>query len=191
MVLMLFTDLNTEDKNILLKTAKESIVYGLKHHSALPVRLNDFSSIMQTSGATFVTLNKLGQLRGCIGALEAHQALIKDVSEHAFAAAFEDPRFPAVCEDEIEQLDISISILTPSTVIHFKSEKDLLTQLRPGVDGLILRAGFHQATFLPAVWEQLKKPEDFLNHLKVKAGLNANDWPEEIVISRYESIHIK
>ena len=191
MVLMLFTNLNTEDKNLLLKTAKDSIIYGLQHHCALPVRLSDFSSILQTNGATFVTLNKHGQLRGCIGALEAHQALIKDVSEHAFAAAFEDPRFPAVSEHEIEQLEISISILTPSTAIHFTSEKDLLSQLRPGVDGLILRAGFHQATFLPAVWEQLKKPEDFLNHLKVKAGLSANEWPENVAISRYESIHIK
>ena len=188
---MSFTRLNTEEKTILLETAKKSITYGLQQHCALPVEAADFSKLLQTTGATFVTLNINGQLRGCIGTLEAHQPLITDVSEHAFAAAFEDPRFPAVSKHEIEQLEISISILTPSTPISFTSEKDLLNQLRPGVDGLIFQAGFYKATFLPAVWEQLKKPEDFLNHLKIKAGLNAKDWPENVRISRYETIHIK
>lgn len=188
---MPFTNLNTEEKNLLLETAKQSITYGLQHHCALPVKLSDFSSLLQTIGATFVTLNKNAELRGCIGTLEAHQPLITDVSEHAFAAAFEDPRFPAVSENEIEQLEISISILTTATPIVFKSEKDLLTQLRPGIDGLIFQAGYHKATFLPVVWEQLKEPEDFLNHLKIKAGLSVNDWPEDVCISRYETIHIK
>ena len=191
MVLMSFTELNTEDKNLLLETAKKSISYGLQHHCALPIKPGNFSKLLQTIGATFVTLNINGQLRGCIGTLEAHQPLITDVSEHAFAAAFEDPRFPAVAEHEIDQLEISISILTPSEPVNFISEKDLLTQLRPGVDGLIFQSGFHKATFLPAVWEQLKQPEDFLNHLKLKAGLNENDWPADVRISRYESIHIK
>jgi len=188
---MSFTRPNTEEKTILLETAKKSITYGLQHHCALPVKPDNFSKLLQTSGATFVTLNINDQLRGCIGTLEAHQALITDVSEHAFAAAFEDSRFPAVSEQEIEQLEISISILTPSTPISFTSEKDLLNQLRPGIDGLIFQAGSHKATFLPAVWEQLKNPEDFLNHLKIKAGLNAKDWPEDVHVSRYETIHIK
>ena len=191
MALMSFTNLNAVEKNILLETAKQSITYGLQNQCAPPVELSEFSERLQATGATFVTLNLNQQLRGCIGTLEAHQALIADVSEHAYAAAFEDPRFPTVSEREIEQLEISISILTPPTPVSFTSEKDLLKQLRPGVDGLILQSGFHKATFLPAVWDQLKIAEDFLNHLKIKAGLNTNDWPDDVRISRYETIHIK
>jgi uncharacterized protein len=190
MGLMSFIELNTKDKQVLLCTAKKSIAYGLQHQCALPIELNSFETHLQTLQASFVTLHLNHQLRGCIGSLEAHQPLIKDVAEHAFSAAFEDPRFPAVSTGEYKQLQIHISVLTPSTPMKFTSEKNLLAQLQPGVDGLILQAGFRKATFLPSVWEQLTDPEDFLNHLKVKAGLKKNAWPEGIHIHRYETINI-
>jgi len=186
--LMSLFNLTDSDKNILRDIARQSIAYGLTNQRALPVKTSDFSPLLQTLGASFVTLNLHHQLRGCIGTLEAHQSLVNDVSEHAYAAAFEDPRFNPVTENEINQLDIHISILTPAHAIQFTSEQDLLEQLQPGKDGLILQAGRHKATFLPSVWEQLTASVDFLNHLKVKAGLNKADWPEDIQVLRYSTI---
>lgn len=188
---MSLTELNNENKKTLLNIAKKSIKFGILNQRALPVKLNEFDVQLQQDAASFVTLTLNNNLRGCIGTLEAHQALIKDVSDHAYAAAFEDPRFPKLSEQELTEIEVSISILTPAVAIHFSSEKDLLSQLEPGLDGVILEAGFKRATFLPAVWEQLKSPEEFLNHLKIKAGLNANDWPDQIKISRYQTISFK
>jgi len=187
---MSFTNLTDDEKKSLLETARKSIEYGLLHQRALPVALNEFSEALQTHGASFITLNLNKQLRGCIGTLEAHQPLITDVAEHAFDAAFKDPRFPPLTKKESDQLEIHISILTPSEEINFTSEKDLLTQLQPGVDGLILQADYHKATFLPSVWEQLTTPEDFLNHLKLKAGLGMHDWPKGIQFSRYKTVSL-
>ena len=191
MGLMLFTDISHNDKDLLLETARQSIVYGLEHQCALPIELENYSPLLKSQAATFVTLNKHQQLRGCIGTLEAYQPLIKDVSEHAFDAAFQDPRFPSVTEQELDLLEIHISILTPSEAMSFQSEDDLLKQLQPGIDGLIISDGKHKATFLPSVWEQLGEPREFLNHLKRKAGLNESDWSENIKAFRYKTISFK
>jgi len=188
---MQFTDIADNEKAILLSTAKQSIEYGLQHHRAKPVELSDYSPLLQSRAATFVTLNLHHQLRGCIGTLEAFQPLITDVSEHAYAAAFQDPRFSAVTEKEFPLLEIHISILTPSEPMVISSEEDLLNQLQPGIDGLIITDGSHNATFLPSVWEQLSDPREFLNHLKRKAGWSDNYWSDEIKASRYQTISIE
>jgi len=185
---MSFTKLNNDDKQILLDVAKNSIKHGLKNQCPLPVELNKYSPLLTESGASFVTLNLNHQLRGCIGTLEAFQPLVTDVSKHAYAAAFKDPRFSPLTEDEFKDLEIHISVLTKSTAIEFTDEEDLLRKVRPGVDGLILQEGPHRATFLPSVWEQLSAPEDFLNHLKVKAGLSEHYWSKDIDVSRYQTI---
>jgi len=185
---MSFTKLNEADKKTLLDVAKKSIYHGLKNQCALPVDLNAYNQLLNEHGASFVTLNLNHQLRGCIGALDAFQPLVKDVSEHAYAAAFKDPRFPPVTQKEFENLEVHISVLTKSTAIDFTDEKDLQGQLQPGIDGLILTDGVHKATFLPSVWEQLPQPEDFLNHLKLKAGLEKNYWSNNIVVLRYQTI---
>jgi len=191
MVPMQFTDIPVIDRNLLLSTAKQSIEYGLQNQRALPVEPGNYSALLQTQAASFVTLNLNHQLRGCIGTLEAYQPLIKDVSEHAYDAAFQDPRFPAVTEAELSQLDIHISILTPSEMMEISSEEDLLNQLQPGVDGLIISDSQHKATFLPSVWEQLSEPRDFLNHLKRKAGWSDHYWSDEIRAYRYKAISIE
>ena len=189
---MQFTDISENDKNILLETARHSIAYGLEHHRAKPIEVDNevenFSSLLKSQAATFVTLNLNQQLRGCIGTLEAYQPLVKDVSEHAYSAAFQDPRFSAVTENELPHLEIHISILTPSEPMSFRSEEDLLKQLQPGIDGLILNDGSHKATFLPSVWEQLKEPKEFLSHLKRKAGLDEGYWSESMKAFRYKTI---
>jgi AmmeMemoRadiSam system protein A len=176
------------DKKILLKLAYDSIAHGLSKGSAISVNTHEYAELLQQPGASFVTLHKHGELRGCIGALEAYQPLVNDVAEHAFAAAFQDPRFPAVEQSELPLLDIEISVLGKPETIQFTSEQDLLAQIRPGIDGLILESGYHRGTFLPSVWEQLPEPEDFLKHLKIKAGLPANWWQNDVRISRYETL---
>jgi AmmeMemoRadiSam system protein A len=107
------------------------------------------------------------------------------VAQNAYAAAFSDPRFPPLREGEFEELDIHISILSPAEAMHFTSEADLLQQLRPGEDGLVMEEGFRRGTFLPSVWEQLPTPELFLRHLKQKAGLPADYWSSTLEVSRY------
>jgi AmmeMemoRadiSam system protein A len=132
-----------------------------------------------------VTLTRHGDLRGCIGSLEAHRPLREDIQANAQAAAFGDPRFPPLSEDELDTTQVEVSILSRPEPMHFRDEADFLTQLRPGIDGVILEYGWHRATFLPQVWEQLPEPRQFMANLKRKAGLASDFWSNEIRISRY------
>lgn len=170
----------------LLNTAKDSINFGLEENVALPISLNRFDPILQQKRATFVTLHLDGALRGCIGTLEAYQPLIVDVADNAFNAAFRDTRFSAVTCKEVPKLHYHISILTPSSPIHFTSEDDLLRQIRPKIDGLIIQDGPRRGTFLPSVWEQLPDTKSFFTHLKLKAGLSPNHWSKQLTVERYE-----
>lgn len=136
-------------------------------------------------GAVFVTLTQNGQLRGCIGSLEAHRPLGRDLEANAQAAAFRDPRFPPLTEEELDRTRVEVSILTPPEPMTFSDEADALAQLRPGIDGVIFRSGWHRSTFLPQVWEQLPDPHQFMAKLKMKAGLAADYWSDEVKLFRY------
>jgi len=170
---------------VLLDVARASIQHGLRHRQALAVNPGDYSETLRLLRATFVTLEKDGQLRGCIGALAAYQPLIQDVATHAYAAAFEDPRFPEVQTTEFPALAVHISVLSPPEPLHFASEEELLAQLRPGEDGLILQFRHYRGTFLPSVWEHLADPYVFLAQLKQKAGLPLDFWSSELRVERY------
>lgn len=172
-------------KRQLLKLAAASVKYGLDHGKALPINIADYPPDLQQIQASFVTLMIHQQLRGCIGTLEAQRPLIEDVVENAFAAAFRDPRFNPLQEDEYHHLHYHISVLNPPSPMQFTSEADLISQLRPGVDGLILEDLGRRGTFLPSVWESLPKPADFIQHLKTKAGLNPSHWSPSLRIHRY------
>ncbi len=169
----------------MLELAETAIRHALETGRALQIDPNDFEEPLRQPAACFVTLKKGGELRGCIGSLEAHRSMVEDVAHNADAAAFSDPRFPALREDELPGLELDISLLTPAEEMHFSSEKELLSQIRPGIDGLIIEEGYRRGTFLPSVWEQLPSPEQFLQHLKLKAGLPPNHWSGNIRISRY------
>jgi AmmeMemoRadiSam system protein A len=160
---------------------------GLGEGRPLRVNLEDYAAELRAQRAAFVTLQEFGQLRGCIGHLEARQPLVKDVAENAFAAAFRDPRFPPVTARELERLHIEISVLTPATPLIFGSEQELVALIEPGRDGLILEEGLARGTFLPSVWESLPNPVDFLRQLKRKAGLPENYWSDRLRISRYRT----
>lgn len=137
-------------------------------------------------GATFVTLTQGGQLRGCIGSLEAWRPLDEDVRENACAAAFRDPRFPPLSRAELPATRVEVSLLAPAVAMEVASEADAVRQLRPGIDGVILEYDGHRGTFLPQVWETLREPKLFLAHLKQKAGLPADFWAPGITLRRYE-----
>lgn len=134
------------------------------------------SDQLQKHRATFVTLKKKGQLRGCIGCLSAFEPLEKNIAANAINAAFHDHRFSPLALEELDDIHIDISILTPAERLEFKNSKELLNLLKPGIDGVILKAGSKRATFLPQVWEQLPTTELFLSHLCRKAGLVSDYW---------------
>ena len=174
-----------EQDQTLLDVARGSIAYGLSKGRPLPVDIAEYDDVLQAERASFVTLQVQGRLRGCIGTLQASMPLVVDVAEHAFAAAFKDPRFPPLSESELPAIEIHISILTPSTPIDFNNEADLLHQLRPGIDGLIIAKGNRRATFLPSVWDSLPDKDQFLQHLKAKAGIHDGDSGEPLKAWRY------
>jgi len=142
---------------------------------------------VRTYGAAFVTLVKDDRLRGCIGSLTAHRALVRDVAENAVRAGHADPRFARVTPDEIEEINLKIAVLGPPAAMSFSSEEDLLAQLRPGEDGVILSDRGRRGTFLPMVWESLPEPEDFWLQLKRKAGLPVDYWSETLRVERYRA----
>jgi AmmeMemoRadiSam system protein A len=139
------------------------------------------------NGATFVTLTDGGELRGCIGTLEAYQPLIVDACEHALAAGLKDHRFPPVHPDELDEIQIEISRLTEPIPLEYQDPTDLLKKLRPGIDGVLIKDGWKRATFLPQVWDKLPDPVDFLDHLCFKMGAPPDLWrKKKIEVSTYE-----
>ncbi len=171
----------------MLDLAKQAIHHGLLTGKPLKITITDYPDALTNPGATFVTLHTNQQIRGCIGVLEPIRPLVEDIVSNAFSAAFKDSRFPPVLLKEYDGLDIEISLLTSAEPIAFASEEELLSQLRPGLDGLIFKAGGKRATFLPSVWQSLPKPTLFLNHLKQKAGLPPDYWSDNIQIYRYQT----
>ncbi|MDR2348385.1 MAG: AmmeMemoRadiSam system protein A [Bifidobacteriaceae bacterium] len=172
---------------LLLNLAREAIEGALAGRRPRPWReaAGACGAVLERTGASFVTLTQGGQLRGCIGSLEAYQPLAEDVRRNAVAAAFDDPRFPPLSPGEAGRTRIEVSVLSAPEPIEFADRADLLRQLRPGLDGLILEAPAHRGTFLPQVWEQLPRPEQFLAHLVRKAYLPAGYWSEDIKVWRY------
>ena len=165
----------------LLTSARNAIGerFGLAAQVVSPVRE------LGEPGATFVTLTQNGQLRGCIGSLEAHRPLATDVAENARAAAFRDPRFAPLGKDEFARTRVEVSLLTPPEPFPVADEADALARLRPRIDGLILSYGRRRATFLPQVWESLPEAHQFIAQLKLKAGLPADFWHQQITLARY------
>ncbi len=155
-----------------------------------PVDLAGLPQALRYNRATFVTLMLDGKLRGCRGSLRGHRALAEDVAANAVASGFDDRRFPPLTPAELPGLGWSISLLTPPVPLAVASEDDLLAQLRPGEDGLILRDGDRQSTFLPQVWEALPRPQDFLARLREKAGLSATHWSPSLRVWRYRATKI-
>ena len=146
---------------------------------------------LEQAGATFVTLTKNEELRGCIGSLEAARALGEDVAQNALGAAFRDPRFPEMSAAEWPQCRVEVSLLSTPKPVRFADETDLLSQIQAGEDGLILEADGKRATFLPQVWEEIQDKRAFLAHLLRKAGLPADTRLTRCRMSRYRVVKWK
>ena len=167
--------------NVLLPLARAAIAtqLGLSHAASEDLPW------LKTSGACFITLMLASRLRGCIGTLRAHRALVEDVKANAVAAAFRDPRFPPLAAGEFSSMAVEVSVLSALEPLRFADEPDALRQLRAGVDGVVFEYGHHTGTFLPQVWEEFREPSDFLAHLKYKAGLPPDFWDPEVRLLRY------
>ena len=172
----------------LLSVARQSIEQGFNTRRPWQPDLSPYPEPLRQPAATFVTLKINGNLRGCIGTTQAVQPLVQSVADSAYKAAFQDPRFPPLTAAEYREVDLSISVLTPAVAIEFSSEADLVRQLQPGIDGLIIEAGMKRATFLPEVWESLPDAPGFLRQLKLKAGMGATEAPKKAW--RYHSEHL-
>jgi AmmeMemoRadiSam system protein A len=167
---------NPSEKKWLLELARKSIGHYLEKGAQPKVEPFEVPERLRESAGCFVTLTVHGRLRGCIGHIEAIQPLYKDVIDNAISAAFDDPRFPPLDSDELKKVEIEVSVLSKPKELVYENAEDLLRKLKPRRDGVILRKGSFGATFLPQVWDELKKPEDFLSHLCAKAGLPSEEW---------------
>jgi uncharacterized protein len=171
----------------LRELARRAIASGLASGRAPEVEAARFAPALRELRSSFVTLRCEGELRGCMGTLEARLPLVCDVVRNAWRAAFADPRFPPLCAAELPGTEIRVSVLSPLAPLDARSERELLARLRPGIDGLVLRDGPHVATFLPSVWESLREPREFLDQLRQKAGLAPGHWSETLRFERYTS----
>ena len=170
---------------VLLRIARAAITEALAQtYEPIDDEIKN-ESWLQQKAASFVTLTQHGQLRGCIGTLQAYRPLLEDVSSNARAAAFKDPRFPPLTADELADTEVEVSLLSPMQDMQFSDEQDALAQLQPAVDGLVFEHGHYRSTFLPQVWEQLPERKDFVAHLKQKAGLPADFWADDVRLARY------
>ena len=186
-----------EDLRVLLKLARMSILEVFENKRLIDkeewIKKYPFLSEKR---ACFVTLRmknrpKGANLRGCIGSILPYRALIDDVEANAKAAAFEDPRFPPLTPEEYELIDIDVSVLSVPQKLEYKDANDLKQKIRPGIDGVILRIGNNQATFLPSVWEELPTFELFFTHLCIKAGLSGECLTYHPEIYTYLAMEIK
>lgn len=184
--------LTPEEQKTLLHLAREALELGVRGRSLPPLDSSTLTPKLQEEGASFVTLTEEGQLRGCIGALEPYQSLAEDVREHAVAAALEDPRFPPVNDRELGRIHIEVSRLTRPVPLQYADANDLLSRLRPHVDGVILRDAYRRATFLPQVWEKIPDPAEFLSNLCYKMGADPGLWRKkhlEVLVYQVEEFH--
>lgn len=174
---------SSPEQTFLLSLARRAISTWLTTQKKITIAKKDLPStkLLEAHG-TFVTLHTRDhELRGCIGRLESEHPLSADIIDNAISAAFRDPRFFPLTGAELPEVVIEISILTEPRPIKFSSTNDLLSQIKPGVDGIIMKKDFYQATFLPQVWEELPDKREFLSHLSLKAGLPEDGWKDEDV----------
>lgn len=176
---------SADEKSTLLSIALDSINSGLQHGKPARVNAADYPPPLAAQRASFVTLKQGGALRGCIGTLEAHASLVESIADNAYAAAFSDPRFPALDTSEVEDLTIEVSVLSPLVPVAVTSEQELLEKLVPGEAGWMLQDNGNRGTFLPLVWASLGEPADFLRQLKMKAGLAPDYWSSTLQIWKY------
>jgi len=179
--------LSEDEGKYLLGLARETIKNRLSDIEESQIDRKEIPEKFQERLGTFVTVTIEDNLRGCIGHIIPRESLIEGIKENAINAAFKDPRFLPLTKKEFDKIKIEISILTSPQELSYTDAEDLLKKLRSGIDGVILKKGFYEATFLPQVWDQLPEKEEFLSQLCLKAGLSGNSWKtEKLQVSTYQ-----
>jgi AmmeMemoRadiSam system protein A len=171
--------INEKHKQKLLKLSRSALEHIFKTGEELIPNDSDMPKELKEIRATFVTLTKKGELRGCIGKLYPIQEIYRDVVANTYASAFEDIRFLQLQKEELKDLKIEISILDLPKELKYKDSKDLISKLNKDKPGIILEHGLRSATYLPQVWEEIPEPEKFLSNLCQKAGLEPDIWQKE------------
>ena len=179
------------NKNELLEIVKKSLDAAVTSKELYHPQRENAQDVLFNKGASFVTLTKDGKLRGCIGSEKHEKSIAADLAYNAFAAALQDKRFAPVEPDELNKIDFTISLLTNFEEITFTSYEDLLSKLRPTVDGVLIRDGKRQGLFLPAVWKDIPDKQDFMTELKLKAGLSPSYWSDNIKVFRFRTVEIQ
>jgi len=179
--------LTEEQGKYLLGEARKTIQKALSDEKEQEIEATGLPAVFNQRRGTFVTLTIGGNLRGCIGHIIPQESLIEGIRANAINAAFKDPRFRPLDREEWKRVRIEISILTDPKPLAYSNADDLLKKLRPGIDGVILKKGYRQSTFLPQVWDQLPHKEEFLSHLCLKAGLDGDEWKKgRLEVSTYQ-----
>ncbi len=184
--------LTFDEQHTLLRLARQAMEHAVRGEKHAALDAAGLTARLRAPGASFATLIKRGELRGCIGALEPYQPLAQDVREHAAAAALEDPRFPPVQAAELDQIVIELSCLTIPEKFEYKDTQELLARLHPHVHGVLLRDGFRRATYLPQVWEKIPDKAGFMDSLCEKMGAPAGLWRQkhlEVLLYQVEEFH--
>ncbi|CAB5125909.1 hypothetical protein D3OALGA1CA_2894 [Olavius algarvensis associated proteobacterium Delta 3] len=181
--------LDDADRALLMRLARSTVAAELKKEEAVR-QPEPLPPVLRQKRGCFVTLHKKGMLRGCIGTIEPVKPLAEGIAENAINAAFFDPRFPALSPEEYGEVDLEVSLLTVPEILEFRDSSDLLEKLEPGVHGVILSKGWHRATFLPQVWDQIPDKKVFLQHLCQKAGMEKDCWTDpDVEVQVYTAEH--
>ena len=174
--------------HIMVRTGQQIIRQAVTEKSKeINFNINDYPQPLHVVGGSFITLTIDKNLRGCIGTIRAHRPLILDIAQNSYAAAFRDHRFRPVQASELKTMQMSLSLLTPTEDMSFSSQEDLESQLRPGIDGVIISDGDKGATYLPEVWEGFSDARSFLSSLKKKAGMAEDYWSENFAAKTYQT----
>ncbi len=178
-------DISPEAGELLLDLAEAAIADGLAGRSTRPADLDHLPDVLVEPHATFVSVHVDGRLNGCIGMLESTSPLAHEVQSMARSAAFSDPRLPPLRPDEFDRCELEVSVLSAMQQINASSRAELISLIRPRIDGLVLSLGNHRGLFLPVVWDQLPDPDEFLDHLHLKAGLSPGGWNPAMRFERF------
>lgn len=188
---LILNDITNIEKKYLLNLAMHTMRTASEGGEQSVIEPMSEMSNLHKTACCFVTLIKNDCLRGCIGNLLPTMPLFRDVIKNTLSAMYDDPRFGKVTIDEIDDIQIQLSILSSLKLMPVESEADLLKKITPFVDGIVLQEGSNRGTFLPSVWESLPDPVDFIRHLKQKAGLKSNHWSDKIEIKRYSVLKLE
>ena len=178
------------NKKAIIDIVSKALDEAVLHNQIFSPQRDDYDDVMFNKGASFITLEKNNKLRGCIGSIFPNVAIADDLAKNTFAAAMNDSRFSPITKDELKKITFKVSLLTGFEEIKYSSYDDLLKQIKPKIDGVLLKDGKRQGVFLPSVWKDLPNKKEFLTELKIKAGLSPTYWSDNIEFFRFRSVEI-